>query len=80
MYLQVKVQPSSPKTEFVERMPDETFKIRLKAKPEKGQANKELISYLAKLTGVDKNDILIISGHTHTRKLVKLPDTAIIPW
>ena len=80
MYIQVKVIPKSPKTEFIERMPDDTFKIRIKAAPERGKANTELIAFLAKLCGVNKTDVKIISGQTHTRKLLKLPDTAQLPW
>lgn len=74
MYLQVKVIPKSPKTEFVEKMADNTYKIRLKAAPEKGKANQELIAFLAKSLKLDKADIKIISGHTDPRKLIKLPD------
>lgn len=80
MYLQIKVLPRSNKTEFVERMEDnETLKIRLKAVPEKGLANKELIRFLAGTLNIPKDKILIISGATDTRKLLKIPDT-ILPW
>ncbi len=74
MYIAVKVIPKSNKTEFVERMADDTIKIRLKATPERGKANAELIKFLAKSCNVNKDDIKIISGHTDTRKLIKLPD------
>lgn len=76
MYIAVKVIPKSNKTEFVERMADDTIKIRLKAAPERGKANAELIKFLAKSCGVDKSEIKIISGHTDARKLMKLPDEA----
>ena len=79
-YIQVKVAPRSARTEFVEKMDDETLKIRLKAVPEKGRANIELIRFLAKTLNVRKDEVLIISGQTDTRKLVKIPDTAKLPW
>ena len=51
---------------------DGTWKIRLKAVPEKGKANQELIKYLSKLLGVSKNQISIISGQTDHLKLLRL--------
>lgn len=80
MYLQIKVIPKSPQTEFVERMADDTVKIRIKAAPERGKANAELLRFLAKACGVKKEEVKIISGHTDTRKLLKLPDNAKLPW
>lgn len=80
MYIQVKVIPKSAKTEFVERMDDETLKIRIKAAPERGKANLELIKFLAKSVSTSKEDIKIISGHTSTRKLIKVPDSSSFPW
>lgn len=74
MYIAVKVIPKSPETLFVEQMADETYKIRLKAAPEKGKANEELIRYLSKACQIPKESIKIISGHTDTRKLLKVPD------
>jgi len=80
MYLQIKVIPKSPQTKFVEKMDDETLRIRIKAAPERGRANKELIRFLASELGCQKDEILIISGQTDARKLVKVPDKSILPW
>lgn len=71
--------PRSRSTEFVERMDDDTLKIRLKAVPEKGKANEELIRFLAKTLGIQKSDVVIVSGGTDTRKLLKIPDLSL-PW
>lgn len=79
MYIQIKVIPKSRVTEFIEKMDDETYKIRVKAAPEKGKANAELIRFLSKTLKIQKDDILIISGHTDTRKLLKIPDLKL-PW
>lgn len=73
-YLRVKVIPKSPKTEFIEIMADEekTLKIRLKAIPEKGKANAELIRFLSKEMNIPKENISIISGKTDQIKLLKI--------
>lgn len=80
MYIQIKVQPKSKENAFVEKLEDETFKFKIKAAPEKGRANKELINFLAAELNIKKDEILIISGHTDSRKLLKIPDNTKLPW
>jgi len=71
-YLRIKVIPKSPKTEVVDILADETIKIRLRAVPEKGKANAELIKFLSRELKVPKENISIISGKTEQLKLVKI--------
>ncbi|MBI4232377.1 DUF167 domain-containing protein [Candidatus Peregrinibacteria bacterium] len=75
-YLRIKVIPKSPKNEIVEIMTDaegeETIKIRIKAVPEKGKANKELIKFLSKELGLSSSSISIISGKSEQLKLIKV--------
>jgi len=47
-HLRIKVTTKQPKTEYINTLDDGTIKIRLKAVPEKGKANEELIRFLAK--------------------------------
>ncbi len=72
IYLRIKVVPKSGKLEFVEIMEDETWKIKLKAVPEKGAANQELIKFLAKKLALRKEKVSIVSGQTARLKLVKI--------
>lgn len=71
-YLRIKVLPKSAKNEVVDIMDDDTIKIRIKATPEKGKANKELISFLAKELKTSKDNLKIISGKSDQLKLVKI--------
>lgn len=75
-YLRIKVIPRSHKTEIVDVMQDaegeQTIKIRLKAVPEKGKANAELIKFLGKELGINKEHISIISGKQDQLKLIKV--------
>ena len=71
-YLRIKVIPKSPKNEITEVMDDQTIKIRIKAIPEKGKANAELIKFLSGELQVPKSAISIISGKTEQLKLIKV--------
>ncbi|MFC1616033.1 DUF167 domain-containing protein [Patescibacteria group bacterium] len=44
----------------------------MKAAPEKGKANAELIKFLSKNLGISKSQISIISGKTDQLKLIKI--------
>ena len=71
-YLRIKVTPKSAKNEITEILDDDTIKIRIKAVPEKGKANKELIQFLGEILGIDKDQITILSGKTEQLKLIKI--------
>jgi len=71
-YLRVKVLPKSAKNEVVDILDDDTIKIRIKAVPEKGKANKELVSFLAKELDLPKEKVQIISGKSDQLKLIKI--------
>jgi len=72
IYLRIKVIPKSAKNQVVDIMNDETIKIRIKAAPEKGKANEELIKFLSEELGVLEKNVLIISGAHEPLKLVKV--------
>jgi uncharacterized protein (TIGR00251 family) len=72
IYLRIKVLPGAGKTEILEIMADKTIKIAVAATPEKGQANKELINFLAGALEVRKYQVKIISGASSRLKLVKV--------
>ena len=70
VYLKAKIIPKSSENKIVEVMDDGTYKIRIKAAPERGRANKELIKFLRKeMGGVN---VTIISGKTDRVKLIKI--------
>ncbi len=53
-------------------MGDGTVKIRLKAPPVDGKANKELIEFLSDILDVPPSRIEIVAGQTHRNKLVAI--------
>jgi len=71
-YLRIKIKPNSPKnalTEILELEEEPTIKMNIKAPPIKGLANKEIIKFLSKEFNCQTE---IISGKTHSLKLIKL--------
>jgi uncharacterized protein len=65
--LSVKVIPRSRKTGLAGRYAD-GIKIRIKAPPEKGEANRELIEVLADLLQLPKSNLVLVAGMTSPRK------------
>lgn len=72
--IRVKVVPGSSKTQIMGTL-GEMLKIKIAAPPEKGKANKSLIAFLAKLLGLKKNDIEIVSGKTNPVKVLRISGT-----
>lgn len=72
VYLRIKARPNSSGTKISGILENDTMKIDIKAAPEKGKANKELIKYLAKIFLVSKENVTIISGAREKIKLVKI--------
>lgn len=72
LYLRVSVRPNAPETKALKSLDDGTIKLDLKAKPERGRANEELKSFLAKNLEVSKENVRILSGFTDRIKLVKI--------
>jgi hypothetical protein len=69
--LQIKVKPQSRVSELTQ-VGDGTWLALLKALPQDGLANKELISLVAKHYGCRKADVSVKSGASSRMKLVQV--------
>lgn len=69
--LPVKIIPGASRTRYVGEW-DGRAKLAVSAAPEKGKANKAVIVHLAKLLGVRKRDVTIVSGLTSPQKTVRI--------
>ncbi|OGH95427.1 MAG: YggU family protein [Candidatus Melainabacteria bacterium GWA2_34_9] len=67
--LSVKVVPNSSKCE-ISGVIDNSLKIKLDVPPVEGKANEKCIKFLAKLLGVPKTSITIVSGETSKNKIL----------
>jgi len=77
--LKVKVIPSSSKDCIVGWLQD-ALKIKVKAPPEKGKANKAVIKVLEKSLDLSKGSIIISAGSTSCHKIIEIDsdDEALI--
>ena len=71
MKLQIKVIPSSSKDCTVGWLED-TLKIKVKAPPDKGKANKAVITVLEKTLSLPKDSVNIDSGLTSCLKTINI--------
>jgi len=72
MDIRVKVIPKSSRNEVVGYLDDGTLKVKVAAAPEKGKANAELCSFLAKHFHVPTRNVSVVSGEKSHRKLVRV--------
>jgi len=64
------VRPNSPKTEIKEfDSGKQAYRVNIKAVPEKGKANKDVIKYFTKLL---KKDVKIVSGLKSRKKVLRI--------
>lgn len=69
--LSVLVQPRASRSKIVGEH-DGMLKIQLAAPPVDGEANAELVQMLARLLGVPKRQVTLMSGETSRRKRVRV--------
>lgn len=71
LVVEIKVVPSSGRQQWIVDKGG-ALKCYLKSPPERGLANAELITILAKALGIPKNDLTILLGATGRKKTVKI--------
>jgi len=62
------------KKEEIQKISDNSYRIKVSTPPEKGRANERVIELLAEEFGARKQDIRIISGETSNRKIVQIDE------
>lgn len=70
-FLWVKVTPKAHRSEIV-GWEENYLKVRLKAVPEKGAANAELIRLLADFLSMSRECVQLVSGETSRKKKLRL--------
>ena len=69
----VKVQPAAPRNELLGWNAAGELRIKVAAPPREGEANKELVAFLAKRFSVPKREIELVSGEKSKMKMISTP-------
>ena len=69
--IRLRAAPGAARTQVVGPYAD-GWKVRIAAAPEQGRANAEVCAFLAKLAGVHRRDVEVISGASGRDKLVEV--------
>ncbi|MFZ2314459.1 MAG: DUF167 domain-containing protein [Gammaproteobacteria bacterium] len=72
--IRIFAKPHGSKTAFL-GIGEQGLQISIHAIPHKGEANKELISFLAKLFGLPKKQVVLLRGGNSKYKQITLPLT-----
>ena len=72
--LAIRVTPRASHNKVAEVMSDGVVKIHIAAPPVDGEANEQLLSFLAEILNVSKSRIEIVAGVTGRDKLISVLD------
>lgn len=72
--LRIFAKPHANRTAYI-KIDENALHIALNAKPHEGEANKELISYLAKIFRMPKSHLILQRGESSRHKVIMLPLT-----
>lgn len=75
--LTIRVQPRAARTEVAGPYGDDALRIRLRAPPVDGAANRALIAFLAEALGVPGSAVSIQRGETGRLKTVRVRGTTV---
>lgn len=71
LYIRIHLQPRASKNEIIGIQGD-SIKVRLTSPPVEGAANSHVIEFFAKMLGVQKSKITILSGEKSRHKTLKI--------
>ncbi len=72
LVLDFRLVPRRPISQWLEPLSDGSLKVAIKAAPEDGAANRELIKFLAREFSLSESQVIILTGATARHKLVRL--------
>lgn len=72
--LTISIKPNAKQTAIL-RITDDAVHIALNAKPKDGEANKELINFLAKYFKLPKSQVSLVRGKKSRIKTIEIPLT-----
>lgn len=74
--LTVRVQPRASRSEIA-GVHGDALRVRLAAPPVDGEANVELVRFLARQVGIPRSQVRIVTGETSRQKVVEFEDVRV---
>jgi uncharacterized protein (TIGR00251 family) len=71
--VRVRVQPAAPRNELLGWNAAGELRVKVAAPPREGEANKELVRFLAKRFSVPRREIVVESGEKSRSKVISAP-------
>ena len=79
LILNIRLQPRASRDEIVAVQADGWLKIRITAPPVDGKANDHLLKFLARICGVSRSSVTLLSGQTGRNKRVSISQPRQLP-
>lgn len=79
MKLQIKVKPNA-KAGVLWREADGSLRLKIKAAPVDGKANKYLLALLSKVLDVPRSKLVLLKGETNAFKTIAIEEDEKIVW
>ena len=70
--LALRVTPGADRTRVTGRLADGRLQVRVAAPPERGEANEELVQFLARALGLPRAAVRVARGRTSRDKLMEV--------
>jgi uncharacterized protein len=70
--LALRVTPGADRTRVTGRLADGRLQVRVAARPERGEANEELVQFLARALGLPRAAVRVARGRTSRDKLMEV--------
>jgi uncharacterized protein YggU (UPF0235/DUF167 family) len=70
--LALRVTPGADRTRVTGRLADGRLQVRVAATPERGEANEELVQFLARALGLPRAAVRVARGRTSRDKLMEV--------
>jgi uncharacterized protein len=78
LLLNVYIQPNAPKDDYV-GIYNNCVKLKIKAPPVDGKANRELLRFLGEIFAVPQSSIHLVQGEASRYKKIEISKPAVLP-
>jgi uncharacterized protein (TIGR00251 family) len=79
MLLRIKVKPNA-KTDEISKQEDGSWRVKIKAPPVEGKANKYLVEFISGALNLPKSSVVLLKGETNSFKTLQINADETYVW